>query len=146
MTTGHAQVVVRNNPAELRYELVVDGHVAGEILYRTTRDAVALVHTEVSPALEGQGLASQLVSAALDDIRGRGLRVIPICPFVRAYIRRHAGVRHDHRLRGCCRGRGRNGLRPTRRNGIVLRAVNHFAPLRAGVVFAATGGRARRSA
>lgn len=68
---------------------MVDGNVVGEILYRTTPEAVALVHTEISPSLEGQGLAGKLVSGALDDIRERGLRVVAICPFVRAYIRRH---------------------------------------------------------
>ena len=47
------------------------------------------MHTEVSPSLEGQGLGARLVAGALDDIRARGLRVVPICPFVRTYIRRH---------------------------------------------------------
>lgn len=89
MTTGGAEVVVRNNPDERRFELVVDSATVGEIFYRSTPDAVALLHTQVLPSLEGQGLASRLVSSALDDIRGRGLRVVPICPFVRAYIRRH---------------------------------------------------------
>jgi uncharacterized protein len=84
-----AQVSVRDNPEELRYELVVDGAVEGEIRYRRFPDRIVLVHTEVSPALEGQGLASRLVSEALDDIRARGLRVVPVCPFVRGYIQRH---------------------------------------------------------
>jgi predicted GNAT family acetyltransferase len=48
-----------------------------------------LVHTEVEPRAEGTGLGSQLVTEALDDIRARGLRVVPLCPFVAAYIRRH---------------------------------------------------------
>jgi uncharacterized protein len=50
---------------------------------------IVLVHTEVVPAVEGRGVASRLVSAALDDIRARGLRVVPICPFVRHYLGRH---------------------------------------------------------
>jgi predicted GNAT family acetyltransferase len=89
MSTGSASVVVSNNPEELRYELVVDGDVAGEILYRRSPDRIALVHTEVSPSLEGQGLGSRLVAGALDDVRAHGLRAVPICPFVRGYIRRH---------------------------------------------------------
>ena len=89
MTTRDAEVVVRDNPGKHRYELVVDGEAVGEILYRATSDALTLVHTEVAPSLEGQGLASKLVSSALDDIRARGLHVVPVCPFVRAYIRRH---------------------------------------------------------
>jgi predicted GNAT family acetyltransferase len=89
MTTGSAQVLVRDNPEEMRYELVVDGDVAGGILYRRSGERIALVHTEVLPSLAGQGLASRLVVGALDDIRARGLHVVPICPFVRSYIRRH---------------------------------------------------------
>ena len=48
-----------------------------------------LLHTEVLPSFEGKGLGARLVAGALDDIRARGLRVVPFCPFVRAYIRRH---------------------------------------------------------
>jgi predicted GNAT family acetyltransferase len=51
--------------------------------------AVVLVHTEVSSSSEGHGLGSVLVAGALEDIRARGLRVVPLCPFVSAYIRRH---------------------------------------------------------
>ena len=90
MSTESAQASVRDNPAELRYELVVGGDVVGKILYRRSPDRIELVHTEVSPALEGQGLGSRLVAGALDDIRARGSHVLPICPFVRAYIRRHS--------------------------------------------------------
>jgi uncharacterized protein len=89
VSTESAQVSIRDNPEELRYELVVDGDVEGEIMYRRSPDRIVLVHTEVSPSLEGQGLASRLVGEALDDIRARGLHVVPICPFVRRYIRRH---------------------------------------------------------
>jgi uncharacterized protein len=80
---------VRDNPKELRYELVEDGSVVGEIRYRREHGAVALVHTEVDPVYEGKGLAGVLVEGALQDLRERGLRVIPVCPFVRSWLRRH---------------------------------------------------------
>jgi predicted GNAT family acetyltransferase len=86
---GSTEIVVQNNPDEQRYELLVDGSLLGALLYRLRHDAVALIHTEVSPSLEGRGLGARLVAGALDDIRARGLQVVPICPFVRAYIRRH---------------------------------------------------------
>lgn len=89
MTTDSAEVVVRDDADGLRYELVVDGRVVGELLYRRRPGGLALVHTEVEPALEGRGLAGRLVAGALDDIRARQLRVVPICPFVRSYIERH---------------------------------------------------------
>ena len=80
---------VRDNPDELRYELLLDGRMVGEILYRREPDRIELVHTEVDPSHEGSGLASRLVEEALRDIRARGLGVVPICPFVAAFIRRH---------------------------------------------------------
>jgi uncharacterized protein len=81
--------VVRDNPDLGRYELVVDGELAGELLYRRRSDGVVLVHTEVSPGFEGRGLGSELVAGALEDIRARGLRPIAVCPFARAYMERH---------------------------------------------------------
>lgn len=80
---------VRDNPRELRYELVEGDTVVGEIRYRREPDAIALVHTEIEPAHEGQGLAGTLVEGALQNLRERGLRVIPVCPFVRAWLRGH---------------------------------------------------------
>ena len=61
----------------------------GFVSYRVEGGGFTLVHTEVEPELEHRGVASQLVAAALDDIRARGLPVVPICPFVRGFIRRH---------------------------------------------------------
>jgi predicted GNAT family acetyltransferase len=81
--------VVRDNAEKRRYELLLDGERVGEILYSLKSDKIVLLHTEVDPALEGTGLGSQLVADALDDIRSRGLPVVPLCPFVAAYIRRH---------------------------------------------------------
>ena len=83
-----AALSVQDNRAELRYELVRGGEVLGFLLYRIEPDGVVLVHTDVDPAYEGQGLGSVLVKGALDDLRERGVRAVPLCPFVRAYIRR----------------------------------------------------------
>jgi uncharacterized protein len=82
-------LTVRDNAAELRYELLEESKVLGEILYRTRPGRMVLLHTEVLPFAEGSGLGSRLVAGALDDIRSRGLHVVPLCPFVAAYIRRH---------------------------------------------------------
>ena len=82
-------IAVQDNPGESRYELVLDDDVVGEILYRLTSDHVVLLHTEVLPSFEGKGLGARLVAGALDDIRARGLHVVPFCPFVRSYIRGH---------------------------------------------------------
>ena len=87
--TETAELTVRDNPAELRYELRRGDTIVGEIRYRLKPGEVVLVHTEVSPSSEGHGLGARLVAGALDDIRARGLRAVPLCPFVSAYIRRH---------------------------------------------------------
>jgi len=72
-----------------RYTGSVEGRVAAFAEFIPTPDLVVFTHTESDPAYEGQGVASQLVRWALDDVRGRGLRVLPLCPFVKAYIARH---------------------------------------------------------
>jgi predicted GNAT family acetyltransferase len=82
-------VRVADDPTQLRYELTVEGELAGEIRYRRQPGALVLVHTELEPRFEGRGLGARLVRGALDDIRDRGLLVVPFCPFVRSYIQRH---------------------------------------------------------
>ena len=82
-------LTVRDNAADNRYEVLEGDKVLGEILYRQRGERMVLLHTEVLPYAEGSGVGSQLVAGALDDIRARGLRVVPLCPFVAAYIQRH---------------------------------------------------------
>jgi predicted GNAT family acetyltransferase len=77
-------------PERSRFEIHVDGHVAGFAQYRMkSADLIVLTHTEIDDAYEGRGLGSTLVRAALDAARRRGLAVRPDCPFVRAYVARH---------------------------------------------------------
>jgi predicted GNAT family acetyltransferase len=82
-------VTVTDRPDQLRYEIEVDGELAGFLLYRREPGVLELVHTDVDPKWEGKGVGAALVQGALDDVRARGLKVRPFCPFVRAYIRRH---------------------------------------------------------
>jgi len=84
-------VTVVHRPDERRYELLVGGEPAGELVYRDRGDDVlAFLHTEVDQTLQRRGLGSVLVRHALDDARARGMRIVPICPFVDAYVRRHS--------------------------------------------------------
>ena len=80
---------VRDNKERSRYEILVDGVLAGLIQYSMRGGRLILVHTEIKDEFEGHGLASQLVRSALDDARRRNLRIVPICPFVESYIERH---------------------------------------------------------
>lgn len=79
---------VIDNTAEKRYELDLGDDMA-LIEYVLGKGLVVLTHTEVPPRYEGQGIGKELVLAALEDIRRKGLLVVPQCPFVGAYIRRH---------------------------------------------------------
>ncbi len=83
---------VRNNEAEQRYELEVEGGPA-LAAYRLRDGRITFTHTEVPPELEGRGIGSKLVKAALEDARSRGLNVVPACPFVKHYIETHPEFR-----------------------------------------------------
>ncbi|MFC0041293.1 GNAT family N-acetyltransferase [Actinomadura rayongensis] len=80
---------ITDNAAAGRYEIHQDGVLAGFAEYRTRPDAVVFTHTEVDPAFEGQGVGGALARGALDDVRSRGLGVVPLCPFIRAWIEKH---------------------------------------------------------
>lgn len=77
-----------DNAQANRYEMPLDGGLAF-VAYRRNGDVLTLDHAEVPSALEGQGVGSRLVKATLDDVRMRGLKVVPRCGFIRAYLRRH---------------------------------------------------------
>jgi predicted GNAT family acetyltransferase len=80
--------VVRDNTALSRFELDAGG-VTAFMTYRLGDGVITLQHTETPPQARGQGIASRLVAGVLDIVRARGLKVIPRCPFVSAYIAKH---------------------------------------------------------
>jgi predicted GNAT family acetyltransferase len=90
MTTSFS---VADNPESQRYELTAEGQRIGFVTYRIEPGVISLLHAEVNPAHERQGWGSRLVAGALDDVRGRGLKVRPVCPFVVAYIAAHPDYR-----------------------------------------------------
>lgn len=82
---------VRNNEAESRYEVATSDGLA-LAAYQLRGDVIAFTHTEVPDALEGQGIGGALVQGALDDVRERGMVVLPLCSFVRHYVETHPEV------------------------------------------------------
>lgn len=86
-------VEVRDNPAQGRYEVSVNGELAGVAEYRDRAGRRIFVHTVVDPAFSGRGIGNRLAAGALDDARRRGLRVVPRCPFIRGYVERHPEYR-----------------------------------------------------
>jgi predicted GNAT family acetyltransferase len=85
-------VSVRNNEAGSRYELEAEGGIAFAA-YGMEDGTIVFHHTIVPEALEGRGIGSALVMGALADVRARGLKVVPLCPFVRGWIERHPEAR-----------------------------------------------------
>lgn len=76
-------------PERQRYEVIRDGAVLGFAAYQKANELIVFTHTEVDPSLEGQGVGGALVRGALDHVRDLGLRVLPICPFIQAWMARH---------------------------------------------------------
>jgi uncharacterized protein len=83
---------VTNNTDKHRFELAVDGHIAATY-YDIADGVITFVHTEVPPELGGKGVGSKLIRSALDQVRADGLKVIPQCPFVKAFIEKHPDYR-----------------------------------------------------
>jgi hypothetical protein len=83
--------VVTDNPAASRYELHVGAELAGYIDYQLDENdtVIDLIHTEVVPAFRHAHLATHLARFSLDDARRRGLGVLPFCPYVSSWIRKH---------------------------------------------------------
>ena len=82
-------VAVADASERERYEIYVDGELAGFTEYKTRPGIIAFIHTEVDEAFQGRGLGDRLIAYALDDARKRGLAVLPFCPFVRSFIQSH---------------------------------------------------------
>ena len=85
-------VTVIHNPAASRFEAEIDGRLA-VCAYRLNDGVLALTHTEVPRAAQGQGVAAALVDAALAWARSQGWRVRPVCSYVAVHMRRHPETR-----------------------------------------------------
>jgi uncharacterized protein len=79
---------VKNNEAAHRFELEAEGRTAVSE-YRRRNGTIVFTHTEVPLQLEGKGIGNALAKSALDYARSEGLRVIPRCRFIAAFIKRH---------------------------------------------------------
>jgi uncharacterized protein len=83
--------VVTDNPSASRYELHVGEELAGFVEYKLGQhdSVISLVHTQVDDAFQGRGLATHLARYSLDDARERGLAVLPFCPYINSWIKKH---------------------------------------------------------
>ena len=90
-------MTVHNNQRAHRFELEIDGHLA-KAWYRLSPGLITFTHTDVPDELAGRGIGSRLAKGALDIVRAEGLKVVPLCPFIAAYIGKHpeyADLLHD---------------------------------------------------
>jgi uncharacterized protein len=89
------EVSIVDNPDHHRVEArTPDGVLAGYSQYTTRNGNIVFFHTEVGEAYEGQGVGSQISQGVVDFVRRTGHRVVPECPFVRDYMRKHPDT-HD---------------------------------------------------
>jgi predicted GNAT family acetyltransferase len=79
---------VIHNPSKNRFETWIDNHLS-KLDYMLDEGTIVMTHVGVYPAHRGQGVAGKLVEIALNYAAEKSLRVIPMCPYVGAYIRRH---------------------------------------------------------
>jgi hypothetical protein len=84
-----AGLLVLDVPERDRYELRLDGDLAGLADYRRHDGVMTIPHVETAPEHRGRGFASLLMAGILDDVRARGERIRPQCPFAAAYLRDH---------------------------------------------------------
>ena len=84
-----SELRVEHNAVESRYDLFLKGERIGYTDYRLSDGRILFTYIEVDPALQGQGLASHLTKAALDDARDRGLKISARCPFIVDYLEMH---------------------------------------------------------
>ncbi|KAF2415223.1 GNAT family N-acetyltransferase [Microbacterium sp. B35-04] len=90
MTDTDAQPLVTRNEDDRRYEVHVDGVLAGFTVFRAdARGRLHFPHTEVDPAFRGRGLAQAVVGEAMTDAARRGETVVPHCPVVAKYLHEH---------------------------------------------------------
>ncbi|WP_415847495.1 GNAT family N-acetyltransferase, partial [Tsukamurella strandjordii] len=92
MTEQQDQNVVTRNDEAGRYEIAVNGELAGFTVFIDRGEQRIFPHTELDEKFSGRGLSSVLVHDALVDTRAAGKRVVPVCPLVAKYVSKHDEV------------------------------------------------------
>jgi predicted GNAT family acetyltransferase len=88
MATDFENLEVVNNTEAKRFEIQLGDDIA-RIEYQITGHTITFTHTEVPPAFEGQGIAGKIAKVALEYAKESGYKILPLCPYVKAYIQRH---------------------------------------------------------
>lgn len=88
MNAAFEHIAVVKNEDNKRFELTVDGYTAF-IDFSQDGNTIKLIHTESPEELAGRGVATALIEKTLEYIKEQGLRLVPLCPLVFAFIKRH---------------------------------------------------------
>ncbi|GIK65545.1 MAG: N-acetyltransferase [Chloroflexota bacterium] len=88
MAIDFENLEVVNNEQAKRFEVKLGDDVA-KVEYQLTGNIITFTHTEVPPAYEGRGIAGKMAKVALEYAKDHNLRVLPLCPYIKAYILRH---------------------------------------------------------
>ncbi len=83
---------VRDNPNRRRFEIDLGDGQFAFAEYTLPEGKIMFTHTEVPESHEGHGIGTMLIEAGLAAARERKLKVIPICPFFAAYMKKHENV------------------------------------------------------
>lgn len=86
-----SEVTVKDNVQSRTYDVIVDGEVAGSIVYEQAGDRrLVFTHAFVEPGFRGRGVGNVLARGALDDLRAKGMTLTNFCDFVAGYIHAHS--------------------------------------------------------
>lgn len=86
---SHQDAKVRHDEDQQRYVLEINGQDLGFAQYHEEGERQVFTHTEIDDSLAGQGMGGILVRKSLDDARRRGKRIVPVCEFIAAYVKKH---------------------------------------------------------
>ncbi|MGH3761867.1 GNAT family N-acetyltransferase [Actinophytocola sp.] len=96
MAGDTTDVRVELNSERYRYELLVGDELAGFAQYHDSGNRVVFTHSEVDDAYAGQGLGKVLAGGALDDAVARDKVIVPLCPFIAAYLKKNIDRYRGH--------------------------------------------------
>ena len=87
------ELEVKDNPAQHRFETNIEGHTAF-IVYKLRPGVITVLHTEVPRQLEGRGIAATMTKYVLNFTAANDLQLVPLCPYMRAYLKKHPEYQH----------------------------------------------------
>jgi uncharacterized protein len=86
MNGSAPDLAIDRDAAAHRYTATLGGELVGLIDYSEQPGSVVFLHTETIPAFQGRGFAGRLTTYALDDVRKRGLTVVPLCSYTQRFL------------------------------------------------------------